>query len=721
MKRKEKLFLYATVVCIIGIIENMIGSWAVTKTGIPLYLDSIGTIFSAAAAGYLPGMITGLVTNLVKTAEDSSSVYYAYINILIAIATASAVNKGAFKKVFPTIRIIIMLSIIGSFFGSIVTWRVFGFELDGINVPFIRWLYESGYIGTRISLIASNFIKELSDKTVSSLLLVLFIAWKNFSSRKWNTPRFCLYTDIEELYPEEHCVEDVKSKPSFFRIPKLNLQTKVAVVIGIEMIAITVTATAICTKLYKDSSLADYMNIGTGAAKAAATEIIPEKVQSWLEHSENDDSYAHTKEHLTFIRDSFPNVEYVYVYAIEEDGCHVVFDLDTEEVEGSEPGTIIPFDESFSPYIDDLLAGRHIDPIITNDTYGWLLTAYEPVYDLNGKCVCYAAADVSMAVIRDVVSSFIAKVMTLFFGFFIMVMAFTLFAFKNAVVDPIDAMSDAAKKFSLGNSYERKESLKRFTNLDINTGDEIENLHDTFAATAKECLDYADKIKEQSESLAKTQDGLITVLADVVESRDKCTGDHVRKTAAYTKAIMDQMVREGIYKEYLTDEYMSKVIASAPLHDVGKIKIPDAILNKPGKLTDEEFEIMKSHTTAGNDIIEKAMDIIPDPEYLSETKNMAAHHHEKWNGHGYPDGLKEDEIPLSARILAVADVFDALTSKRSYKDGFPCERAFAIIQEESGTHFDPLVVKAFMDTKDVAEKIAASTPEELSDWTWTKE
>ena len=142
---------------------------------------------------------------------------------------------------------------------------------------------------------------------------------------------------------------------------------------------------------------------------------------------------------------------------------------------------------------------------------------------------------------------------------------------------------------------------------------------------------------------------------------------------------------------------------------MGKIHVSDTILNKPGKLTDEEFDLMKKHTTAGCDIIQQAMDIVPDSDYLKEAKNLATYHHEKWNGKGYPEGLSGEDIPLSARIMAVADVFDALVSRRSYKPGMPFEKAISIIREDSGTHFDPVVAQAFLNAEDKVRKVAEDT------------
>ena len=197
------------------------------------------------------------------------------------------------------------------------------------------------------------------------------------------------------------------------------------------------------------------------------------------------------------------------------------------------------------------------------------------------------------------------------------------------------------------------------------------------------------------ERISNMQSGMITFMAEVVENRDDNTGGHIRRTAKYVESIAKELKRQGVYSNILTDRYLSDMVVAAPLHDVGKIHIPDAVLNKPGKLTEEEFEVMKTHTTAGEELLIHAKEELGESGYLNTAVEMAAYHHEWWNGKGYPYGISGEEIPLCARIMAVADVFDALTSKRCYKSAMPLQKAYAIIREESGTHFDPAVVEAF--------------------------
>lgn len=197
--------------------------------------------------------------------------------------------------------------------------------------------------------------------------------------------------------------------------------------------------------------------------------------------------------------------------------------------------------------------------------------------------------------------------------------------------------------------------------------------------------------------VSQMQFNIITMMADIVENRDGNTGGHIKRTAKYVEIIARELTRRKAFSDILTEKYVEDMIIAAPLHDIGKIHISDLILNKPGRLTDEEFAIMKTHTTAGGELLTHAIEELGESSYLKMALEMALYHHEWWNGKGYPHGISGDEIPLCARIMAVADVFDALTAKRCYKSAMPLEKALGIIREETGTHFDPVVAEAFLD------------------------
>ena len=190
--------------------------------------------------------------------------------------------------------------------------------------------------------------------------------------------------------------------------------------------------------------------------------------------------------------------------------------------------------------------------------------------------------------------------------------------------------------------------------------------------------------------------------------RDLDTGNHIRRTQHYVKALAEKLRTHPRFASVLTDNYIQMLFKSAPLHDIGKVGIPDRILLKPGRLTPEEFEIMKTHTTLGRDAIEHAEIQLGMPvEFLSTAKEIALSHQEKWDGSGYPQGLAGEAIPLSARLMAVADVYDALISRRVYKNSVPHEQAVAIIQEGRGVHFDPDITDAFVELQESFRAIAA--------------
>lgn len=198
---------------------------------------------------------------------------------------------------------------------------------------------------------------------------------------------------------------------------------------------------------------------------------------------------------------------------------------------------------------------------------------------------------------------------------------------------------------------------------------------------------------------------MIMGFATLVENKDGSTGGHVKRTTAYVKLLAEELRSRGFYREILTYDYMKNMHLAAPMHDIGKIAVPDVVLQKPGKLTDEEFAIIKQHTVSGGKIVEETFGHLGDEEYAKMAYEVARYHHEKWNGRGYPEGLKEDEIPLCARIMAVADVFDAISEKRCYRDAMPMDKCFSIIKEGSGTDFDPVIADLFVEIRDKVEKI----------------
>lgn len=275
-----------------------------------------------------------------------------------------------------------------------------------------------------------------------------------------------------------------------------------------------------------------------------------------------------------------------------------------------------------------------------------------------------------------------------------------------------------------------EESLKRTEPLIVTIIHNQDNVHgylaayasdydfDSFSIAARRIQKFAINIDNCTSSyiqqsylrasnarLRDIQNKIISSFADLVESRDDFTGQHIKRTSEYLRLLVNHLAGKQNYAAQLMEGQREMMIKAAPLHDIGKIKIPDDILNKPGRLTAEEFEIIKTHTMEGHSIIEKTLSNIESREYIKIASQMALYHHEKWDGSGYPCKLSGEDIPLCARIMAVVDVFDALTSKRVYKEAFTSELAFDILAESKGSHFDPEIADAFIEIREQVNQV----------------
>ncbi|MCL2801870.1 MAG: response regulator [Treponema sp.] len=218
-------------------------------------------------------------------------------------------------------------------------------------------------------------------------------------------------------------------------------------------------------------------------------------------------------------------------------------------------------------------------------------------------------------------------------------------------------------------------------------------------------MDIDEIIRERTAQFNRLQNSIVSVLANIVENRDKGTGGHIERTSAYIKILIDEMKKRSVYKEEIDSWDTEKIISSARMHDLGKISITDIIVNKPGKLTEEEYEIMKTHAKEGERIIDEIIARTGEGEFLRNARLFAGCHHERWDGKGYPHRLSGEEIPLQGRIMAIVDVYDALVSERPYKKAFTAEQAVEIIMQSAGTHYDPLIADVFYEVKDLFKNV----------------
>lgn len=238
--------------------------------------------------------------------------------------------------------------------------------------------------------------------------------------------------------------------------------------------------------------------------------------------------------------------------------------------------------------------------------------------------------------------------------------------------------------------------------IDVISNDDYGDLADNFNAMSNSLL-------EKNRRIASIQNSIIRGMAVMVESRDNSTGGHINRTSECVRVFVNKMIEDGNFD--ITESFAKAIIKAAPMHDLGKIAVDDAVLRKPGRFTDEEFEIMKKHAPEGARIVEEVLRESDDEEFKKIAINVAHYHHEKWNGSGYPTKIKGEEIPYEARIMALADVFDALVSKRCYKESMSYDQAFSIIEESLGQHFDPVLGRFFISCRKELEELYMGLPE----------
>ena len=696
---KDSLWILAALV---GILVNCIPALVSFKLDLPIFMDTAGTIAVSVAGGFFPGILVAVVTNIVCNIFNHDAIYFSSVNALIAIFSVWFARKASIKKIRNAILYIVSIGLISGICASFIQWGLLsGAQNDSVKVM-VGMLERQTGIPNGVAFFVITILLNMIDKALCFGLAFLILKL---------IPEKVHIVLCEAAWRQAPLTEeDMKSMDKRSAGSGHSVKARISFVLVGTSIVLALIMTWVGVRVYFDHTKAERIEAAKNAAKFAASVIDPTKVSNYLAMGESAPGYKETEDMLYQIRDNAVGVEYLYIVKVDPEYTTFIFDLDAREgydgyayyddSEGYDPGTVLPIEDAFLPYMDTLLSGRMIGPVESDSLWNHVVTVYYPVRDEKGNTVCFAGADASIASISEYLKDFVFRITLIMAGIIILIIAFGIWAAGIFIIYPINSITKSVENFiGSGSDQNRLDyAVKQMRKIDVRTNDEIERQYHAICDMALNQAEQLRNIRRFADSTSKMQDGLIITMADLVESRDSDTGDHVQKTAAYVKIIVEGLKKKGYYSEKLTEKFMSDVVRSAPLHDVGKINVSDKVLNKPGRLTDEEFAIIKTHTTAGRKIMEKAINTVGGENYLKEARNMAAYHHERWDGKGYPEGLHGEVIPLAARIMAVADVFDALTSPRVYKPAFPLDEALKMIQEGSGTQFDPKCVEVFMES-----------------------
>ena len=696
---KAKYVRPEVILFLLGMITNIFLSWITKVCHLPIYLDTIGTVTTAALLGTLPGVTVGFLTNCITAFLDASPnpmvLYYGILNVLIAVVISCMAKKGLLVKWKGKLTAILITGLIGGILGSGISWLLYGFTFgQGIGAELARMLYIHYRINEYTAQVMIDTIIDLVDKTITIGIFFSVVHMIPQSVMK-KLPLGYLYVPFTAR--EESRQEQINYKRN-------SISTKITAMIVASVSVLIAVTIIIASFSYGKKLVSQYSDIGEYVVQMMLSKVDGNQTEEILKKGCLAEGYVETRQDLYDILLNARDIKYMYVYHIQSEGCRVIYDLDTREMPGVALGKIQKFDEAF-PYKEELKEGKEIPPVITNGKYGWLLSIYEPVKNTEGKVVAYAAVDIDMQNIKADICVFIITIATLLIGLTILATIFIMRYSEKRFLNPIRILTLQARDFD----FDGKKKGSRVRDFHtVNTGDELEEVFHTMCHTEDEMAIHIEELKKKNHEISQMQRNIIYTLANMVENRDGNTGGHIKRTASYVRLIGKQLRKRGLYKEIIDKTYIKRLYDSAPLHDIGKIKIPDSILNKPGKLTSEEYESMKLHTIEGRNIIKESLVQIEDESWLSIAVDMSMYHHEKWDGSGYPEGLSGKQIPLCARIMAVADVFDALVSARSYKEAYSFENAIEIIRQEAGKHFDPVIAEVFIESRGKIQDIMSA-------------
>ena len=622
-------------ICVVGLILNLVGTSIGKSFDLPLYLDTSGTIFIAALGGYVPGIAVGFFTNLLKAIFESSEMYYCTVSILIAIFTAFFARRNFFNHLSKVLILIPFLTLLSGTFDLLI--EDFLHSADFLKV---MTAFELNF--------TENFQYEFLDKTFS--ILIAFALLKMTPTR---IKREILLVGRSQA-PVSDEMKRAMNKKNYL---SSSLRTKVLLILMLSSLFVSFSISLISYLLFKDTATMDRIKTVDGMVTVVVGMIDPARVDDYIKYGREAEGYKETEEKLYTIKNSATDTRYLYVYRITEEGCRVVFDLNASDIEADKAGELVDFDSAILIYRDDLIAGRPIPPIISDDSYGYLLTLYKPLYDVNGKCQCYAAVDFSMDDLREYTRIFIIKLVVLFAGCFVFIFAVGLAFVENNIILPVNTMAYCARNFSYDSDVARKENIKRIRSLRIKTGDEIENLYIALIRTTENILNYFKYLQRAKGQVADMHVKFKAM--DEIAHKDAMTG--VKNKTAYNEAtaLLDKkiLLEDAHFCIVMVDVNYLKRVNDNYGHEYGNEYLINAC-----KLTCGVFGKENVYRIGGDEFV-----IIIEGEKVSLCKYFVAQFKSEMEHKYFNDSLKPWEKVSAAVGMATYEPVHDKTSEEVFK------------------------------------------------------
>lgn len=452
-----------------------------------------------------------------------------------------------------------------------------------------------------------------------------------------------------------------------------------------------------CCRYYSLNSAKEHFKQHTeSCAKSVANSLYNTDFKAYLKFGKTE-TYKEQLSVVNSICRNF-NLKYIYVYIpdFEKNEVTTLFYVDGKNwknVENRDLGTKVSW--NITRQEKDAFNGLESrDMFYTDNQMGHTMTSYAPVRNERGEVIALVGADLDYESFHRQILFDIARIIV-FITFFLVLIYIVLISYLKVVfINPVVSISNKMANFVNNGEAE-------YTPIEINSDDEFGLMAKSFNKMVVDINSYIKRISD-------TQMETIFSLAKLAQSRDDDTGKHIVRVQNYCEILARALAETPKFKEKINETFIKNLVSASTLHDIGKVGISDLVLLKNGKLTDEEFEIIKKHTTIGYETLKDAHSKFKSNAFIEMGMYIALYHHERWDGKGYPTGIKGEEIPLEARIMSIADVYDALGTKRVYKPAFPQEKCVEIIKEGSGTQFDPDIVDVFLTVADKFYEVRCS-------------
>ncbi len=481
---------YGCIIALGGLILNFASYFLTGLLGMPFRLRSLGTISATMYGGYLPGIIAGFITNVLLSLDDYTEMSYGFLNLMDAVLTYNFIQRNLFTSYRKMLLTIPVYSII-----------------PGVCCYIIAILLKTPHDPLYL-LIFWELIDKLVTVTIAYFLL-------KHLPRKFNLQLF----------------SSIYSRPERQRSRVMSIRTKLLILTSLLCILLAGSISGINFLQFRDETVNQHIKYGEGAITLMKEKLDPEKIDEYIERGHDAEEYDEIKDYFYKIRDVFPDTQYIYVYRMLEEGVVVVFDLDTEEWTGDEPGDLIEYEKVLEKHKDQFIAGEPVAPSISDDTYGFLLSVYEPIYNSEGEIQCYACVDFSMDVLNRYAYTYIIRTITMFLSFVFLIFALCVKILERNIIWPVNEMAYCTSTFAYDNEEERQRNVNRLHALKIYTGDEIENLYCAFTKTVEDIMEYVENLRRAKSEVHDMEEQVTRISEEA--TTDALTG--VKNKNAYQK------------------------------------------------------------------------------------------------------------------------------------------------------------------------------------------